>query len=61
MDDQILSALVGLAGAIVGGFLAGGAVIWQTRRMLNAQNLQREVDQAEREAQELRPQRLKMT
>jgi len=52
VDEQIFSALVGFIGAIVGGVLAGGAVIWQTRRMLNAQNVQREADQ-EREGQSI--------
>ena len=52
MNDQILSALIGLIGAVVGGVIAGGAVFYQTKRMLADENRQKELEQ-ERETKSI--------
>jgi hypothetical protein len=43
MNNEIVSALIGLIGAVVGGLIGGGAVFYQTKKMLADQNRQREL------------------
>lgn len=45
MDSQLTSALIGLGGVLVGSIIAAGAVLYQTRRLLTAQNQQKEEEQ----------------